>query len=476
VGEWPAASEHVVWGHLPQHAGHVVEERHVVREIRDESERRAAYAEVRQAIQDGRLQIPEAEARMWRAGPRELTAEVRINALPVPEPIPEEHRIRMDEPDAPRQATSYEEFTTWLERNDPRFSRAPIQGREARIEIIDDPVEVTSLDSGAVREFVSVGSHLVINREALADAVIPEGTAEHLRAAILRTLNPEDEVPIGEQLELLPERRPLAVFESVPLTQIPTTTEQPAPDFTANVERLGVILPVALIRREEPEHGLYYTIADGRRRLAALRRLDRTEVPAMVFPAGTPPGYAAAVTLSTNLQRRINPVSELEAIEALMRGGRTEEEVAEALRLSVTTLRARLRMSALADYLREEVRVGTLSVTGAMFAARLPRGQQRQLHQALRRGERWPASRIRSHYFPGEDPAQETIPLATGALNGVAVTVTGWDQILTTLELLLNAVPRAEGNSMEAQEIHQIAERMNELIDMVTPFAGGVTA
>lgn len=280
------------------------------------------------------------------------------------------------------------------------------------------------------------------------------------------------DVPVGEQLDLIPERMPVAAFERVMLTDLPPVTEAPNPDFTQNIQRLGVVLPVALVQREQPEHGSHYIIADGRRRVAACRRLERATVPAMIFPPGTPLAYAAAITLSTNLQRRVNPISELEAIESLMQAGRTEEEVAEALRVSVTTLRSRLRMASLAEYLREQVRVGALSVTAAALAARLPRGQQNQIRQGLQRGERWTPDRIRSTFLPAEAPEQNRLPLPG---NGVNVSsVTGWAEIHRALGLCLNALPTGEG--MEGEEILAIGEKFNELLDMVTPFMEAVTA
>lgn len=280
------------------------------------------------------------------------------------------------------------------------------------------------------------------------------------------------DVPVGEQLDLIPERMPVAAFERVMLTDLPPVTEAPNPDFTQNIQRLGVVLPVALVQREQPEHGSHYIIADGRRRVAACRRLERATVPAMIFPPGTPLAYAAAITLSTNLQRRVNPISELEAIESLMQAGRTEEEVAEALRISVTTLRSRLRMASLAEYLREQVRVGALSVTAAALAARLPRGQQNQIRQGLQRGERWTPDRIRSTFLPAEAPEQNRLPLPG---NGVNVSsVTGWAEIHRALGLCLNALPTGEG--MEGEEILAIGEKFNELLDMVTPFMEAVTA
>lgn len=193
----------------------------------------------------------------------------------------------------------------------------------------------------------------------------------------------------------------------------------------------------------------------------------------MIFPEGTPARYAAAVTLSTNFQRRANPLSELEAIEELMRHGATEADVAEALRLSVVAVRARLRLADLRPYMREHLRAGAISQGAALMIARLAPGQQQAISRSLTAGEQWTREGVRRVYFPNEDPAQEHVPLAEAVIGGREITVRGWPQIMTMLEVIQNAVPTpdATDQSATAAEIMDIAQHLSELIDMIQPFA-----
>jgi hypothetical protein len=123
----------------------------------------------------------------------------------------------------------------------------------------------------------------------------------------------------GEQLVLLPETPPKPKAKRIKLDDLPPVHVKPVPEWLPGMMHVGVFQSIAVIAREDGG----YRMADGRRRVATARLARERggsidDVPALVFPAGTPVSVAAAITLMANLQRAPNPANELEAIEQMM--------------------------------------------------------------------------------------------------------------------------------------------------------------
>lgn len=218
-------------------------------------------------------------------------------------------------------------------------------------------------------------------------------------------------MPRAEQTTLLPEQRPEGVLMNVELDEIETL-----PDFDPNglvdsIRRLGVLQPVALIqvrnragRSHETRH--LYEVAEGRRRVIAMRQIaDEASregvhvgavIPALVFPRGTPRHVAAAMALSANMHRAPNVLNEFDEIQQLVRDGWPEDEIAHELRLPVNTIRARMRLGALIEPLRDRLARREMSPSTAQAAARLSRELQSQIVENAASEPRVTARHIRA--------------------------------------------------------------------------------
>ncbi len=170
-----------------------------------------------------------------------------------------------------------------------------------------------------------------------------------------RAASSSDEVA---QASLLPERRVDPDEAVVPLDKIPPNSEMPgdAPDdeFVRSVDKLGLLQPVGLIDR-----GGRYEIAFGRRRIKAARALGWDYVRAYVWPADWTASEVLA--LVENAQRKPNPASDYRSIVDLVGRGFSEKQIAQAMGMTVATVRARMRLDALPPRLKAAFLASELS-------------------------------------------------------------------------------------------------------------------
>jgi len=188
---------------------------------------------------------------------------------------------------------------------------------------------------------------------------------------------------VSEQLDLIPNEPLPRAFAVVPLADIQPDDElygdPPSPAFVANIKAQGVLHPVGLV---ECSSGPYmYRVLYGRKRIKAQRQLGRDHVPAMIFPPHTT--YEQVMTVSENAQRAANPVTDVEAIDNLLRRGATVEQMAEAFGLTVPQVRARMRLLRLIGPLRAALRDCKMLSSAATEAARLPEADQQRLADLL---------------------------------------------------------------------------------------------
>lgn len=183
-----------------------------------------------------------------------------------------------------------------------------------------------------------------------------------------------------EQYQILPEERYRPHLEEIFLDTIAGETLMPEASFIESVRALGVIQPIAVIKA-----GTGYRLVAGRRRLTAMKEVTeqgewgRTTIPALVFPSDTPISVASAMALSENVQRRANPLTDLESIEALVQGGASLEGISRQLHLPLGTIRSRMRLGSLVPELREGLRNGQMAASTAERAARLDTMRQLRL-------------------------------------------------------------------------------------------------
>ncbi len=185
------------------------------------------------------------------------------------------------------------------------------------------------------------------------------------------------------QLDLLPAA-PLpaeAIAEkTIPLDLLPGDDEllgpPPSPRLVNSITLFGVIEPVVVI-----EGAGAYRLVDGRRRVRGARKAGLKKIPARVFPEGTCVGEV--LTLLLNEERSANPVAEVQAIEALLDRGASEEDIVLATGLTKPKLRRRMALLGLAKPLRQAFFEGRLAPGAADAAAKLGVTYQNVLVAAL---------------------------------------------------------------------------------------------
>ena len=157
-----------------------------------------------------------------------------------------------------------------------------------------------------------------------------------------------------------------ASVTSLPLREIEPDPEQPRKTFdetalaelSQSIAENGLLQPIA-VRPKKAGPG--YIIIAGERRWRAARMAGLDEVPVLIKDVTDE--QAAALALIENLQREdLDPIEEAEGCQQLMdKYGLTQEVAAKRLGKSRSALANTLRLLALPDPVREQVRTGKLS-------------------------------------------------------------------------------------------------------------------
>lgn len=263
---------------------------------------------------------------------------------------------------------------------------------------------------------------------------------------------------------MIPETPIDAELRRVPISEINMAliaeSVQPTARLTRSIEALGIIQPVALIEGNPNARQTtrrLYTIAAGQRRIMAAYELGHADVPALVFPNGTPRNVAASMALSENFIRRANPVTETLEAARLLREGYSPEEICRELRLPNRTFRGRLRLALLPDSVLSEMAAGNITLRMARMIAQLPAAARAQVIEEIQSGTEITIELLRS-YQPRPVTQEELIPIADG--------VTARVQALTperrhALETALENTVSLDGLDVE------IAGRIRNLIEQV---------
>jgi ParB/RepB/Spo0J family partition protein len=145
------------------------------------------------------------------------------------------------------------------------------------------------------------------------------------------------------------------------------------PDLVQSIILHGVLQPVILVERN-----LEYHVIDGLGRIAAALKVledhpERTHIPAMVYPEGTP---QELITLTTNNQRSYNAVAEALAIKEVLAKGLSLAEVTAITRIPESRVKRRVRLLTLPERLWEAVCANTIRIAVAEQIARLGPAEQ----------------------------------------------------------------------------------------------------
>lgn len=204
----------------------------------------------------------------------------------------------------------------------------------------------------------------------------------------------------------------------VPLDYI-DVAEMPESDvrwLADDIARTGLLTLPTLIRYTNGRQQIRYAIAAGKRRVAAMRLLGRTEVKAEVRERDeTTSEEQHLIALVENTRRRENPMAELDAIEGLMKNGQLDEKgVAKRIGKPTSWVTGRRALGQLITPLADALRLGHMTFSTAMQAVKLSHAEQKAV---VRRAE----ARQATQNVPATSPLTITGDDVSGVLNKGAI-------------------------------------------------------
>jgi ParB-like chromosome segregation protein Spo0J len=165
----------------------------------------------------------------------------------------------------------------------------------------------------------------------------------------------------------------------------PIAASKPPKALLDSIANSGVVVPVVLQSTHDGTPG--HRIIDGRRRVAAARKLGLADIPAQVFPPDWL-GSAPAMTVTLNELRWASEYSETVAILELAHAGHSDAEIADLTGMPVVRVRKRLELATLHPDLMEGFADGRFVASVAEAAAKLPKEQQERLAVRMAAGEK----------------------------------------------------------------------------------------
>jgi len=149
----------------------------------------------------------------------------------------------------------------------------------------------------------------------------------------------------------------------------------------ASVERVGVRQPVVVSTGVERER---YVLLDGFKRVKVLREQGAEEVQATLVSLDAPAAKVAIVTCNAP-HRGLSDLEEAWIVQSLCRGHRVSQvEVGRLLSRHKSWVCRRLKLAEhLEESVQDDIRLGLLSSSSARELARLPRGNQQPVAQAV---------------------------------------------------------------------------------------------
>ncbi len=160
-----------------------------------------------------------------------------------------------------------------------------------------------------------------------------------------------------------------SMLGEIPLTQIHIPEGRAPRTLVKNILARGLIEPVVL-RLAEDGSGGFEPVA-GRRRLQALLEMGYKSVIAIVRTE-TDGQSSADITLSENLVRSRNLLSEVHAYREMRQSGRSLEDIQKELGIFKRDLKTLEILSSMSSRTESALESGQLSPSGAKVLAKLP--------------------------------------------------------------------------------------------------------
>lgn len=161
----------------------------------------------------------------------------------------------------------------------------------------------------------------------------------------------------------------------VDLSEIDIPAGKAPRGLVRNIRQHGLMEPVILVSPARDIGQEHYSVVAGRRRLMALREIEAETVVA-ILQSGTLSENAGS-TLSENLLRSRNLVSEVQAYRDLVRQDMTDEEIQVWLGLFKRDVKSLSLLSSMAPITESMLICGRLSPSAAKVLAKLDPEQQK---------------------------------------------------------------------------------------------------
>ena len=149
-------------------------------------------------------------------------------------------------------------------------------------------------------------------------------------------------------------------------------------ELAASIARQGLLQPIIVQKRAEPEGG--YLLVAGERRFRAHQLLERTTLPAILTE-----GNPDEIALIENIQREnLNPLEEAEALERMMaRYHYTQEELGKVIGKAQNTVSEALQLNALPPFIKDDYRTSDTRAVSKSALVELTRIKDAQHQKAV---------------------------------------------------------------------------------------------
>jgi ParB/RepB/Spo0J family partition protein len=173
---------------------------------------------------------------------------------------------------------------------------------------------------------------------------------------------------------LVPEEYALFPIDSItesPLNPRRTFDKAKLDELTGSIRTQGVLQPIVLRRTTKPMVGKSHEIIFGTRRYRAARTAGLTHIPGIVRQLDDLQVLEAMMV--ENLQREdVHPLEEADGFQALVRRGRTVQEIAAKIGRTEGFVYGRLKLCDLTPVARKVFLEGKINPTIATMIARIP--------------------------------------------------------------------------------------------------------
>jgi ParB family chromosome partitioning protein len=200
----------------------------------------------------------------------------------------------------------------------------------------------------------------------------------------------KDRLKVSKRDILFGYSRDLPRIIELRLEYLSANPDQPRQDFNSerlqelatSIERHGLLQPI-VVKPNPALQGNFIVVA-GERRLRAHQLLQRETIAAIMTD-----GNADELALIENLQREdLSPIEEAEALEKIMtRYGYTQEELAQVVGKSRTTINELLSLNSLPAPIREDARQAQVNKSLLVELNRLKPAAAQQAWQQIKTGQ-----------------------------------------------------------------------------------------